>query len=278
MEKLALLLPSAKYDGPFSKAISVTSNDPEHANLKLSCSGRVMQPMQVAPANVTFGNVKRDSAPLYRFVKISRGDGGPISPQIIPGTLPGLGAQLCEIVPGEEYELEVWMGPPWPTGKFRDALRLTTGVDEAPEVGISISGEMLARLSTVPDRLTFPTERTEETVRSARLQWDDDKPGNILEVSSTIPDAQVKVEQAQNAQMLVVTLPASSEKLAGSHAVTIKTDDPGAPQLSIPITLRAKAVQQQQAAVPTVARPAAGPTVIPVSPKATENPPPKPKP
>jgi hypothetical protein len=235
-------MPSSRYDGPFTKTIVVTSNDPEHGTEKLTCTGRVMQPMKIEPAaNVNFGNIKRDSGPQYRFVTIRRGDGGPIAPEVLPGTLPGLSAQMCAIVPGEEYELEVWIGPPWPEGKIRDTLRLTTGVDEAPETGLAITGEIVARLTAVPNRLTFPTEQTEEIVRSVRLNWDDGKPANVLEATSSIADAQVRIEQDEKAQTVVVTIPAGSERLAGSHEVTIKTDDPAVPKFSIPIAFTPKA-------------------------------------
>lgn len=249
-------MPSSRYTGSFTKTIVVTSNDPEHANERLTCKGEVLQPIEANPRNVSFGRLKRGGPPEYRYITLGRGDGGPISPEVTLGALPGIDAQVCEVVPGEEYELAVWVGSPWPSGRIRDLLRLSTGVDEAPEITLHVSGETVPRLSAVPGTLAFPLERKEEIVRTTRLNWDDGKPSNVLEVVSSLPEAQVRLEQDGKTQKIVVTMPPGSDPVKGRANITVKTDDPASPEISIPMVFRSARErtfpQRRQSARPVV--------------------------
>lgn len=197
-------------------------------------------PVEIRPARVHFGKVHDGDPTQYKIVTLLRGDGGPITPKVSPGKLPNLYAQVCEIEPGEHYELELSLSPPMPGEKFRDLLRMTTGVEEAPSVTLWVTGDVTPRLSAMPGRITFPVERTEEVERLVRLKWDDDKPSQVLEATTTIPDAKVTVRPGARMQTVVVTMPAGSEAPAGKrHSMTIKTADPKAPSLNVPITFRA---------------------------------------
>ena len=236
---MAVYLSSNRYTGSFTKKIRVETNDRNHPNETLVCHGRILQSVEIKPSRVNFGSVARTSATQYKTVTLLRADGGPISPEVKRSKLAGLNAQICEIEPGDHYELEISVGPPWPQGAFKDVLYLSTGVDVSPEATILITGTVAQRLTAVPSRFVFPKELKEESERSVHLQWADDaEPAKILEATSTIPEANVRVEDRDGKQILVVTLPTGSGRIAGSHAVTIKTDDQEVPTFSVPITFR----------------------------------------
>jgi len=227
--------------GSFSKRIQVTSNDPDHPNETLQCEGRILMPLQMSPNRVNFGSISRSSATKYQVVTLTRGDGGPIAPKVSPPKQPGLHAQVCEIEPGEHYELEVSIGPPWPRDSFRDVLKLKTGVEEAPEVAISMMGNVIPRLTAVPKRIVFPMKRTEELEKVVNLRWGDGKPANILEATTTVPGASVRIEGSERSQRLVMTVPAGSKRYPGAQTVTITTDDPDLPTFSIPVGFQREA-------------------------------------
>ena len=112
-----------------------------------------------------------------------------------------------------------------------------------------ITGTVAQRLTAVPNRLVFPGQRDEESEGSVRLQWSDDgKPAQILEVKSSIPEANARVEERDGKQMLVVTLPPGSENIRGSQTVTIKTDDQEVPSFSVPIMFRPQRAMQHRKA------------------------------
>ena len=118
----------------------MTTNDPENPNVSLRCEGKVYMPMTLEPNAVNFGRIKADSPTQYKVINIHAADGGLISPEVSGGREPGVNAQICEVMAGAHYELEVSLGPPWPKGKFRDVLRLKTGVDEAQNMSVIVSG------------------------------------------------------------------------------------------------------------------------------------------
>lgn len=192
-------------------------------------------PLQMSTNRVNFGSISRSSATKYQVVTLTRGDGGPITPKVFPPKQPGLHAQVCEIEPGEHYELEVSAGPPWPSDSFRDTLRIKTGVEEAPEMAISITGNVIPRLTAVPKRIVFPMNRTKELEEVVNLRWGDGKPANILEATTNVPGASVRIEGSQRSQRLVMTVPADSKRYPGAQTVTITTDDPDLPTFSIPV-------------------------------------------
>ncbi len=97
-------------------------------------------PLEVNPSRVSFGRINVNSPTQYQTVSIHAGETGKIAPELIPGKQGKVDAQLCEIEPGQHYELEVSVSPPWSPSSIRETLRLKTGVAEAPEMSIFVSG------------------------------------------------------------------------------------------------------------------------------------------
>lgn len=217
----------------------MTTNDPNHPNETLTCTGRILQPLHMTPARVNFGNIARNSATQYKTITLTRGDGGPITPTVgRPAKTAGLDAQICEVEPGDHYELELSVGPPWPQGGFKDILTINTGLDIAPEITLLVTGTVAQRLTARPTRLDLPVERAEAMESRVDLNWSDGSPGRILEATCSIPESTVRVEEEDGKQVLVLTVPAGSEGIAGRHQITIKTDDSEVPTYSIPVQFR----------------------------------------
>ena len=178
----------------------MTTNDPDHPTVMLACTGKLFMPLTLEPANVNFGQIAHTVGTQYQTVTITRGDAGPIAPEVTGGREAGVDAQVCEIEPGERYELVVSVGPPWPSGRFRDVLRVETGVEEAPEMILMVAGSVAPRVSAVPRISPFPQERPTETQRSVRLQRGGGGPANILEASTGVPDGTVRLEEQNKIQ------------------------------------------------------------------------------
>lgn len=123
----------------------MTTNDPDHETETLLCKGDFLQAVYVNPSVVNLGQIAPTSPTVNRSLTLMRGDAGPIAPELLSITTPGLDAQVCEIEPGEHYELEVSFEPPHPSGKIQGALHLSTGVDEAPSMDIFVRGYVKSR-------------------------------------------------------------------------------------------------------------------------------------
>lgn len=130
---------STRHKGSFSKRITVKTNDPEQSSITLKCEGRVLMPLELSPSRVNFGSISLGSPTQYRTISIYAGETGEIHPELVTGKYARVDAQICEIEPGQHYELQVSMGPPWKNGRVRETLRLKTGVEAAPEMSIHIS-------------------------------------------------------------------------------------------------------------------------------------------
>jgi len=237
-EEVKVTVTTGRRSGPFSRTISATTNDAEHHKVTLTCAGAVLVPFQMKPSAVSFGQLSPDAGPQQKTVTITRGDGGPLALEVLPPSDPNLRASLREIEPGERYELDVEVTPHWSKGSWRANLILKTGLAEVPQEKITVHGYIVPRLRAVPTRFTVPRGLPAERELRARLLWSDNRPGQTLEVTSSDPNTPVRIEERNEQQYVVLSVPAGYEPPVNPRpVVTLKTDDPDAPTLDIPVWL-----------------------------------------
>jgi hypothetical protein len=257
------------------------TNDAEHQRVTLECAGNVLVPFKIEPRavfnTVSFGQIERTSESKRKTVTITRGDGGPLAPELLPIDDPHIKASLREIEPGEHYELDIEIGPPWPKSQAVHAnLKLKTGVSEAPEESIRVYGRIAPRLRASPPRFSIPRNLKSERDLRVSLVWSGGKPGNIIDVTTSDPQTSVRVEENNNRQMVVLRVPADYEPpTRGGAYVTVTTDDPEARTLSIrvyaPPTSRRTVRQPISLRRPTI-RPAKRPAQPPAEPPKKQEP------
>ena len=66
------------------------------------------------PAAISFSQIERDAETQRKTIKITRGEGGPLAPELSPVEHENVKASLREIERGEIYELDIELNPPWP--------------------------------------------------------------------------------------------------------------------------------------------------------------------
>lgn len=135
---------SKNLSGPFTKKITVKSNDPKHVQETLSCKGKVLVPITVSPRQAHFRNVDDHATPLPQTITLKRGDGGPLQLKVVDSGKPGITTHLKEVEPGEKYELVVGLAPPMKPGRLRSWVKLETGIKEVPETTVAVYGEIPA--------------------------------------------------------------------------------------------------------------------------------------
>lgn len=228
---------SQRYSGSFTRGVRLTSNDPKQPNLIVNCNGTVYAPFRLDQNRVAFGNVKITDGPIYRTVTITRGESGPIHPVVLPHRHMGLDAQICEIEPGELYEIEISIDHPWPNGYFRYPLRVDPGIPDMPGDTVYVLGTIAKRLATIPERFTVAYKRVQDSTHTVRLRWTDNKPAKVLGVESSIVGATVELLDRGPGQMVRLTVPQDAN-VTSKDTVTVKTDDPELPTYDIPISVR----------------------------------------
>jgi len=253
-------LATGSRSGEFSRAISVQTNDAEHPQVALTCKARALVAIKADPMQVNFGRIARDAGPQTRTITITRGDGGPISPELVPSKDTAVSAKLREIEPGERYELDVTVAPPWGNDRLSGAVAIKTGLPEAPVETIRVYGQVDPRLRAEPGNFTLPQELAEQMELRARLRWSGE-PAKVLGVSTSDPDLTVRLEEENGEQAVVLVAPAGYHRKAASGAyVVVTTDDEAIPALRIPIRSqaprpRAGAKVESAAAAPPATQP-----------------------
>lgn len=203
--------------------------------MTLECEAKVLSAMRVEPATVSFGQIQRDDPEQTKTITITRGDGGPLDPKVLATGNPQIAAELREIEPGERYEVDVTIRPPWPNEMLRGTLSLETGVERAPQESIVVFANVTPRLQANPQRFMIQMEPEAAVELTARLNWDG-QPGKVLEATVNDPELAVRVDEQDGEQVLVLDVPAKySPKRRTGSVVTLRTDDPTVSIVQVPI-------------------------------------------
>jgi hypothetical protein len=203
----------------------------------LICRGRVMEPVRLEPDRLHFGQVSRRSAPQSKTVVLTRGDGGPLEPKLLPVEAEGVRAELREIEPGERYEIEVVITPPFNGVDVSRSVKLETGVPQAPSTVVPIYANLRPRVVAEPKRFSVPQTRESPWQQSVHLVWDDDAPHKIVEATVNDPKMTVRVIEVDGKQQVVLEVPPDYALAQTARSVTVKTDDTEAPVLRVPIVV-----------------------------------------
>ena len=252
--------------GKFSRAVKVTTNDPEHPQESLVCAATVRVPFRMQPPTASFGQLERSAGPRKKTFMLTRGDGGPLVPELLPVSSESVQATLREIEPGERYELDIEIKPPWPNQMLRVGLTLKTGVSEVPKETISVYARIAERVIAKPSRFSVPPSVRSDLDLKVRLVWSTAGPAKILEVTSSDPETSVSIAEANGGHELVLHIPAGYKGPPGGRGtVVVKTDDPEVPEYSIPVYVArlprtAPPSVPSKAAAPGVKEPAASRT------------------
>ena len=166
---------------------------------------------------------------------ITRGDSPNFKVKLVPVKQKNIEAILKEIRPGERYELEFTLRPPFGLNRVVANVKLATGVPEAPTVTLPVYATIIPKVAAKPPRFTIPRERESKWEQRVRLVWDDAAPHKIL--SATVDDARLKVlvKDKDGRQQVVLQVPKSYKLRRGGARVTVKTDDSDAPTVEVPV-------------------------------------------
>lgn len=215
--------------------VNVQTNDPSNRSVKLTCSGKVLRAFTGSPPTVRFGAIERDAGPQTAYANLRRGDGGPIKPELVEPLPAGVEAKVEEVRPAELYRVNVTVSPPWPNTPIRRVLRIKTGVAEAPFEMIRLNAAVVPRLRVVPPKFLLIANSDGNFEHSLRLEWDRTATTKAARVSVNDPNLSVSLVEENGAQMVVLRGDASYRPSRVRPVVTIETDDPVVPRLTIQV-------------------------------------------
>jgi len=270
VEQVQVQIPTSNRRGKLTRRVTVTTNDPQNKTVQLECESEIKSAIVTEPSHVSFGKIDRAEGKKTQTVKITRGDGGPLQPKIAntSGNC-SVEAELREIRAGEEYELLMTLGPPWPNNRLNGLVQISTGVPEAPHENIVAYASIDPRLQASPGRFMVPATPGEDLELKAALRWTGEDPGEVTEITTSDPALKARVVGEPGNQEIVVTVPADFAAPQQSGYVLVRTSDESVPSLRIPIYYRgvraANPAPQPPAGVPVRERAQVPPLNQPVS-------------
>ena len=116
-DRIKITIPTRNRVGIVKRTIRITTNDPNRRYATLTCSARVNRPFKNPSPTLNFGRIHRDTTAVTKKILLSRGDGGPIAPELMHIPHSGIHAQIRTIQDGSLYELTATISPPWPNGR-----------------------------------------------------------------------------------------------------------------------------------------------------------------
>jgi|GEM_PF-5900882 len=194
--------------------------------------------IEVSPNMVNFGTIERTAEAQKKTFKITKADGGPITPELLPIKDENVKTTLREIKAGEEYELDVEVVPPWPNKTVQGYVQLKTGVAESPNDRLRYYARISPRLSAAPNRISVPKDLASDLHTRVRLNWSGNKPGKVLDATPSNPKISAKYLEEGGQQYIEVIVPKDYKVPRGNTFVKVTTDDPVVPDLRIQIVPR----------------------------------------
>jgi hypothetical protein len=225
--------------GDFERKITGDTNDANQRAITLTLKGRAKVAFKADPTFINFGTIVRNAPSQKKTLVLTRGDGGPLAPEVVPSKNAPFAAVLREVTPGERYEADVTLNPPWPNDRIYGQLTVRSGVPDAPPQDIQVSAQIEPRLKALPMRFEIPRNLAQATELRSTLVWSGENPGKAVGVTPSDPALSARIEEANGRQSVVLSVPAGfDQKVTGGPFVQVGTDDKEAPNLRIQITLQ----------------------------------------
>ncbi len=240
---------SKKLRGRFQKTVTISSNDPETPNLRLTLAGIVKRYVDVLPGNATFGKVSL-SEPQERILKITNNTENPLELKVSKKVDGPFTFDLVEKEKGKSFELKIKITPPYSPGRIRGKIELTTNIDGQPSIPVNAHATVPERLDVQPSQVVIDPNRPTKNVtsRPIRLTNYGASSVKVLEATSTDPKIKVALNERTPGRAYTITLdmPAGYKPSDAGAKIVLKTDDKEKPEIIIPVTLR-KAPKQLDA-------------------------------
>jgi len=221
--------------GGVRKSIEVVCDDPKTPTVSLTLEAEVVQEIMPSVEAVYFHQAPK-SAVTRSQVRYSSGNGEPV--QLIEAKSPGAPyLSFSHRTEGKDLVLEVsFDGRKVPTGQFR-------GVDQATvrftnprmsQLPLNIQWDLKPSIQSSPVELVYQDTAGKELSQKLSLKQADGKAFRITGSRSSLQGLRVEgLNQKADTLNLTVVLPASLKAGRYSETLSLSTDDPDQPELTI---------------------------------------------
>ncbi|HWL93073.1 MAG TPA: DUF1573 domain-containing protein [Phycisphaerae bacterium] len=242
--KIPMTMSLKNASGPVNKTVTVHTNVAgAEAQITLQIKGEVWQPVQVTPAAAAFGRITAEASgdAVSRKLTVVNNLETPIKPEAPVSNSPKLKAEMTTLEEGKKYELTVTLVPPLDAGNVSARVTVATGNAEFPTIEIPAYAFVTPAVDVTPTSLVVPQSRTTAITRQFYIRSNTGKPVKISDVAATNPELKLELTDIKDSitYRLKVDVPPTYTPTPGGDKITMKTDHPAVPLLSLPVTTQA---------------------------------------
>jgi thiol-disulfide isomerase/thioredoxin len=245
-----LTIDTNKVKTPYTKAVTVMSNDPATGQYKVTLKGTLKDRFIIDPAKGTnFGRIRPDDA-LERKLTLTNNMGQPVELSL-PSAKHGMfNLELVEKEKGQVYELMVRSNPPYGQPSNRRNVKLQTNLDDQATVDLTLAARVPAWVETTPASIQVQKAEARATTKNVRVRFNSKEPREIIEATTDVKGGEVSIKQiTTNHYDLTVSLPANYAPPTNGNVVKIKTNEPKKTDVEVKIAKRAAAKQRTKPAM-----------------------------
>lgn len=250
------------YNGPTTKTISVTTNDPNNPTLSLKVTANIVVDFALKPYTLYMGRFSRKEEavrsasviakeieklqitkveslnPLIeaRVVKHEPPAEGDAPSGQSPEGQPGM-APPPPPTPSSPYSIEVKVKPGMKPGRFKETVTIHTNVASVPTYNLEVAGEIVGDIYAEPRVIAFQkTDDSQPQEKTIEVRTNGDAAFTVTKVECTEPlftPELITIEAGKAYQVKVKLGEVTSENFVRGDLV-ITLDDPEQPELRIP--------------------------------------------
>jgi hypothetical protein len=243
--------------GKSQARVTIKSNDPQRPAVLFAVTGIVKRSVELTPAHGLRFNTLEPNKTQTQKIRLVNQEKEPMRLEMRPLKTGKFVAELKTLKEGRAYELTVTTRPPFERIPVEEKVYFTTGLEQEPRIEILVRAQVVDRVELYPMALYMPeSPDLLRRVIVVRYFGDDasfrvtraecGQPGMKLTVGEPEEARQVALDTAvptRNVRILVdlaasVTVPAEGVKL------TIFTNDPEFPEITMLVTSDVKVYQE----------------------------------
>lgn len=220
--RIGVVLDTRSFVGSKSAEITISFDQPSHADVRLTVNSFIRQDIVLNPGAVQLGSLSRGQE-VSKELDIEYAGSSNWQVLSVTNSNPNLDASFEEIYrkPGQVgYRLKVNLKPTAPAGIIRDALIVETNDTSAPQFPVIVNGQIQPDLIVTPANLTMGTVKPGQSItRQVLLRGK--KPFQVTGVEGGGESFRVeKPEGSQTFHKVIVRFAGTEE--AGTRACTFK--------------------------------------------------------
>ena len=233
--------------GPQTKAVTVTSNDPENPTVQLRIVGTAIASISIEPMSVQFGRVD-DDEPRETTVVI-QSNKEDISFKVLSAEIDGMDFvehEIKEVQPGKKYELLVKTAGSLPVGNHNGRFIIRTDSQDRAVIWLPVSLQVIGPIQVLPPVVNIRYTEEPNELEQQQLSITSGRVTDFEITGVVVPLDSIEYELLEanpNAYRLRLSNMPRNDTLEGK-SVILRTNIPDSPEIEIPFNIFRPRVRQ----------------------------------